>query len=246
MAKPPPGRQTSLDGFHLDTCRIRLLDFPPEGHPAGKEQISLKRFILITGIGCLLLAAIFGFLVGLQVEHARQAKAAVETRFPERPAPGAQLPEGHPPVPSAEEVEILKKAVSATPTNTTLMTELANKLYDCGRFSEAVVCYQRVMEQEPRNIAVMTDLGTALFYSGRADEAIAQYNRSLEIDPRHVEALHNLVIVYLQGKKDSRAASAAMDQLVAVDPQYPAIPQLQKMLALPAAKGTPNQRQRIF
>jgi Tfp pilus assembly protein PilF len=206
----------------------------------------LKNQTLIAGISCLLLGGIFGFFAGQQVERSRQQTAKTDAPTVAESPSNMQLPEGHPPIPAPAEVETLKKAVDAAPNNTAMVTELANKLYDSGKFQEAVDYYQRVMVMEPKNINVMTDLGTALFYSGKPNEAIAQFNRSLEINPRHVQALHNLVIVNWQGKKDLKAASAALERLEAIDPSDASIPSLRKMLTPGTAPTTANPRKRIF
>lgn len=197
----------------------------------------------------MVLGGLFGFLVGQQVERSRQTPARVESTTETGPVNPStpKLPEGHPPIPSPQEIETLKKTVEKAPRDLALLTELANKLYDGGHYGEAVEYYRRILTLEPGNLGVSTDLGTALFYSGKPDEAIAQFNQSLKIDPRHAQTLHNLVVVYLQGKNDLKAASEALDRLATVDPANPAIPTLRKML-IPGASnpGKSNPRQRIF
>jgi Flp pilus assembly protein TadD len=140
----------------------------------------------------------------------------------------------------------LKQAAQAAPNNTALLTQLANKLYDAGRFDEAVSYYEQVLALDPQNISVITDLGTAQFYLGRTDEAIARFQQSLQIDPRHVQTLHNLVVVYAQGKQDMIAAGDVLERLEAVDPANPSILQLRNMLKPGANQGKGNPRQRIF
>jgi Tfp pilus assembly protein PilF len=130
-----------------------------------------------------------------------------------------------------------------------MLTELANKLYDAGRY-QAVGYYQQAVQQS-NNVNVITDFGTALYYSGNPQEAIAQYNRSLEIDPRHIQSLHNLVIVNLQGKKDFAAATTALNRLKSIEPNNPTIPELERMINSGNSAGQPppsgsNPRQRIF
>ncbi len=165
--------------------------------------------------------------------------------------PTGGLPEGHPPLVTPSEIETLKKAVELTPKNAAMITELANKLYDAGRYQEAVGFYQQAVQLDPNNVNVMTDFGTALYYSGKPEEAIAQYNRSLEMDPRHIQSLHNLVIVNLQGKKDLAAATAALNRLKSIEPNNPSIPELERMISSGGSTGQPppsgnNPRQRIF
>jgi len=166
-------------------------------------------------------------------------------------APTGGLPEGHPPIVTQSDIETLKKAVGAAPQNIMMLTELANKLYDAGRYQEAIGYYQQAVQLDPNNANVITDYGTALYYSGKPEEAIAQYNRSLEIDPRHVQSLQNLVIVNLQGKKDIAAAATALNRLKGIEPNNPSIPELERMINSGNSAGPPpssgsNPRQRIF
>jgi len=145
----------------------------------------------------------------------------------------------------------LKKAVEGAPQNAALVTNLANKYYDAGRYQEAIHYYQTALALDENNVSVRTDLGTALFYSGRPDEAIGHYNRSLEVNPRHIPTLHNLVVVHLQGKKDVAAARAALDRLKSVDARDPSIVNLEAMMSQPDtarsnSQSGSNPRQRIF
>jgi len=209
----------------------------------------LKNQALIAGVICLLLGGLFGFLVGQQVERSKQPTAKVESASPEGLArPGnPQLPEGHPLIPSPQEIETLKKTVENAPQDTALLSQLANKLYDAGQFGEAAEYYRRILKLEPANIEVSTDLGTALFYTGKSEEAIAQFKHSLKLDPKHAQTLHNLVIVYWQGMKDLKAANEALERLAVVDPANPSLPTLRKMLTPSTSSGEKtNPRQRIF
>lgn len=197
-----------------------------------------------------------GYLLGAQMTWKEIRQAEVEHRHDAPgtapPASSGSLPEGHPPITTAADLETLKKAVEAAPQNAALVTDLANKYYDAGRYEEAIRYYQQALTLDPKNVSIITDLGTAHFYSGRPDEAIGYYNRSLQINPRHAQSLHNLVIVNLQGKKDVPAARAALDRLKGVDPHNPSIANLEDMLSQPgAAPGQSSQpdsnpRRRIF
>jgi tetratricopeptide (TPR) repeat protein len=210
----------------------------------------LSKQSYIVGTICLLLGGLAGYIAGVQTtlkqaNQLTQTQPAPQTAAPLSGDSGAALPEGHPPITTQEDFDTLKKAVEAAPANSSLIAELANKFYDAGRYNEAITYYQRALKLEPQSVNIITDLGTALFYSGKPDEALVEYNRSLQIDPRHVQSLHNMVIVYLQGKKDVKAAAEALARLKSVDPSNPSIPNLQAMLS---QGGTPaaNPRQRIF
>lgn len=210
----------------------------------------MKSKTFAVGAVCLLLGGLIGYISGTQIafrqikEIARPAGNQPDSSPPASPSQSA-VPEGHPTITTSADLETLKKAVDAAPNNLTLVTELANKLYDAARYEEAIPYYRRVLTLEPRNVSVSTDLGTALFYTGQPDAAIAQFNQSLQIDPRHAQTLHNLVIVNLQGKKDVNAAKEALDRLKNVDPNNPSIPNLQSMIS-PSGTSQANPRQTLF
>ena len=205
---------------------------------------------------CLILGGLIGYLLGVQVTSQEIRNSASNQTVNQTAAlpsgtPTGELPEGHPPIVTQSDIDTLKKALEAAPKNASMLTELANKLYDAGRYQEAIVYYQQAVPLDPNNVNVITDFGTALYYSGKPEEAIAQYNRSLEIDPHHIQSLHNLVIVNLQGKKDVAAATAALNRLKSIEPNNPSIPELEHMInsgnsvGQPPASGS-NPRQRIF
>ncbi|MGH9427811.1 MAG: tetratricopeptide repeat protein [Terriglobia bacterium] len=216
----------------------------------------MKKDNVWIGLIGLVVGGLIGYLVGAQSAWKERGRQVEEhTHESSNPPSGTSqpqgLPEGRAPVTTEADFETLKKAVERAPQNDALVTNLANKYYDAGRYEDAIRYYQRALTLDPGNISLMTDLGTAHFYAGRPDEAIGFYNRSLAIDPRHVQSLHNLVIVNLQGKKDPAAAKSALDQLKSVDPGNSSIANLARMIDEPVSKSGPSQpsantRQRIF
>lgn len=217
----------------------------------------MKKESVWVGLVGLVVGGLIGYLVGAQSawkERGPQADAHThESANPPSSSSQPQgLPEGHPPVTTEADFETLKAAVEQAPQNLALLTNLANKYYDAGRYEDSIRYYQRALVLDPKNVSLLTDLGTAHFYAGRPDEAIGFYNRSLAINPRHVQSLHNMVIVNLQGKKDPAAARAALDRLKSVDPRNTSLADLSRMIEEPASKTGPSQqpsgntRQRIF
>lgn len=239
----------------LDTLRARLLDFfrqPTSSCPDGikrKTGYILKRETIAVGAICLLLGGLIGYITGTQVAFKQIKEAAQSSNQQEFAVPSSttpsSIPETAPTVTTSADLEALKKALEAAPQNLSLLMGLANKLYDAGRYQDAIPYYRRALKLDPHNVNVSTDLGTALFYAGQPDAAIAQLNESLQIDPNHVQTLHNLVIVNLQGKKDVNAAKEALDRLKTIDPNNPSIPGLQGALS-PQGASQANPRQTLF
>ena len=217
----------------------------------------MKKESVWIGLIGLVVGGLIGYLVGAQSAWRERGRPVDEHTHESSNPPSATsqpqgLPEGHPPITTEADFDVLKAAVEQAPQNAALVTNLANKYYDAGRYEDAIRYYQRALALDSGNVGLMTDLGTAHFYAGRPDEAIGFYNRSLKIDPRHVQSLHNLVIVNLQGKKDPAAARAALERLKSVDPGNTSIADLARMIDEPASQTAPSQqpsgntRQRIF
>ncbi len=158
----------------------------------------------------------FGGAVGYVAGSRRQPSVTVTAVA----APPAVPASG---IPTVDESQIAayRNILASDPKNAVAATQLANLLYDAGRYAEAVPYYQQALAVQPANANVSTDLGTALFYSGRPDEALAAYDASLKIDPSHVQTLFNIGVVRLEGKKDPKGAVKAWERLIAISPSSP-------------------------
>lgn len=164
-------------------------------------------------IAGLLLGVFAGYLIGIQsLDRPTYASAT-----PVAPAPAASGGQGI----SEDEIRAYRNVVTSDPTNVRANVELANRLYDAGRYGEAVPYYQQAFALNPKDINVSTDLGTSLWYSGRADDALVQYDKSLAIDPKHAATLFNIGIVRRDGKQDFVGAIEAWERLVAASPNSP-------------------------
>lgn len=70
--------------------------------------------------------------------------------------------------------------------------ESANKLYEQGRYREAVTAYEGLAQSNPGNAAVLFNLGNAHFKSGQNGQAIAAYRKSQQFAPRDPDIRANL------------------------------------------------------
>lgn len=187
----------------------------------------------MTGIAGILLGLIAGYIIG--VGHGGVAPAASSS---------SSLPPDHPTTVVTEaDLKPWRDMLAADPKNARAAIELANRLYDAGRYAEAVPFYRQAFAVQPKDVNVSTDLATALYYSGDVDAALAQFDRSLAIDPSHAQTLFNIGIVRRDGKKDVKGAVAAWEKLLAVQPDYPDAARVRTMLSdLKAANQAPGTR----
>jgi tetratricopeptide (TPR) repeat protein len=180
----------------------------------------------VTGVAGMLFGIILGYTIG--VSRPGEGPLPVVAAAPAASAPAA--------VATDQDLQGYRNILASDPKNVRANAELANRLYDAGRYAEAIPHYQQAFAGDPKNVGVSTDLATALYYAGRADEALAQFDRSLAIDPTHGQTLFNLGIVRRDAKNDGKGAIDAWQRLLAAVPEYPEAGKVRTMIAELRAK----------
>lgn len=188
---------------------------------AGRHRDSITPLTAVTGIAGVLFGVIVGYMLGVSRPVAGSLPM---TAFAQAAAPAPALV-------NEQELQGWRNILTTDPKNVRANIELANRLYDGGRYAEALPYYQQAVALDPKNVGVSTDYGTALYYAGRADEALAQFDRSLSIDPKHGQTLFNVGIVKRDGRHDARGAIEAWERLLSTVPDYPDAPKVRSMIA---------------
>ncbi len=184
---------------------------------------------IVSGIAGVLFGVIAGYLIATQQGiGAAASPATTET---------TAAASSNAPAINEQELQAYRDILKADPKNVRAATELGNRLYDAGRYSEAIVYYRQAFALEPKNINVSTDLATAIWYTGDADGALAQFEKSLAIDPTHGQTLFNIGIVKSQGKNDYKGASLAWEKLLGANPGYPEGERVRRLLDEAKAKA---------
>lgn len=182
---------------------------------------------LVSGLA----GTLFGIIVGYLIATQQAIPGTTVTAAPgAAAAPAATAPAATGPAINEQELQAYRDILKNDPKNVRAATELGNRLYDAGRYPEAIVYYEQALALDPKNISVSTDLGTAIWYTGDADRAIAQFEKSLAIDPAHSQTLFNIGIVKSQGKNDHKGAAAAWEQLLASNPGYAEADRVRRLL----------------
>ena len=169
---------------------------------------------------------LFGIIVGYLIATQQGVSASVGA-----PAATTAVTQTSAPAVNEQELQAYRDILKADPKNLRAATELGNRLYDAGRYAEAVPYYQQAFALDPKNVGISTDLGTAIWYTGDADGALAQFDKSLAIEPTHGQTLFNLGIVKSQGKNDHKGAVQAWERLLASNPGYPDAERVRRMIA---------------
>ncbi len=107
-------------------------------------------------------------------------------------------------------------------TRLVLLLQVGAIYHRTHRFKEAAGYYQQAVALEPRNVAVRTKLAISLYRGGDVDGALAQLNQALTYDPKDANALFNVGMIRLEGKKDGKGAVAAWQRLLKSNPQLSA------------------------
>jgi tetratricopeptide (TPR) repeat protein len=191
---------------------------------------------------CLLLGGAIGYLLrGSEPAAVAPAQAAAATtgNLGQGQIPGfASIPgAGSSPelVDKAAQLEALKR----NPRDTETLAKIGNLYYDAQLYAKAIDYYQQALKITPSNADIRTDMGTAMFYLGDSDKALAEFEKSLAYKPNHANTLFNSGIVKWQGKKDTKGAISAWEQLLKTNPNYPERQKVEDLLtrAKEHAKG---------
>jgi cytochrome c-type biogenesis protein CcmH/NrfG len=190
---------------------------------ASRHRDSIAPLTAVTGIAGVLFGVIVGYMLGVSRTGAGSLPVAATAQASAAPQATALVTD--------QELQGWRNILATDPKNVRANVELANRLYDAGRYAEATPYYQQAFTLDPKNVGVSTDLGTALYYSGRSDDALAQFDRSLAIDPKHGQTLFNIGIVKRDGRKDPKGAIAAWERLLASVPDYPDAAKVRSLIA---------------
>ncbi|HTM26050.1 MAG TPA: tetratricopeptide repeat protein [Vicinamibacterales bacterium] len=189
----------------------------------GRHRDSVTPLTIVTGLAGVLFGVIVGYMLGVSQSGAGIVPIAAVASAAAAAPPAAS-------VVSEQELQAYRNVLASDPKNVRANVELGNRLYDAGRYAEAVPYYQQAFAVDSKNVSVSTDLATALYYAGRADDALAQFDKSLALDPRHAQTLYNLGIVKRDGKSDPKGAIAAWERLLTTVPDYPDAAKVRKMV----------------
>jgi cytochrome c-type biogenesis protein CcmH/NrfG len=187
----------------------------------GRHRDAISPLTLVTGVAGVLFGIIVGYMLG--VSQTGGGSTAVAAASAQTAAVPASVNE--------QELQQSRAALAADPRNLAANIDLANRLYDAGRYAEAVPFYQQAFSIDPTNVNVSTDFATALYYAGRVDEALTQFDRSLALDPKHGQTLFNLGIVKRDAKHDAAGAIATWQRLLTTVPGYPDAAKVRTMIA---------------
>ena len=175
--------------------------------------------------------AVISLVVGLAIGYLFRGS---QSQAPAQPSANAQptAPAGGMggKMPSLEEMkqmaekkaEPLLEKLKSDPNNKDLLVQVGNIYEATHRFKDAATFYGRALQVDPKNVVLRTQMASCLYYDGDVDGAITQLQQSLQDSPKDANSLFNLGMIKWRGKKDSKGAVAAWQQLLKSNPQLSA------------------------
>src|SRR5215470_5435294 len=121
----------------------------------GRHQDSVTPLTIVTGVAGVMFGIIVGYMLGVSqtgVAATPVAAASAQTAA----APSAI---------NEQELQAYRNVLASDPKNVRANVELGNRLYDAGRYADAIPYYQQAFALDSKNVSVSTDLATALYYS---------------------------------------------------------------------------------
>ena len=213
---------------------------------AGKPQTSWKaKQAYAMAVICLLVGLVAGYL--LRGSSSSTTTSSPVATQPDTIQPGTIPPvmkagtpaNGTHPMPTMEQMKQMADKMTAplieklktNPNDTKILIQIAGLYNKAHQFKDAADYYGKALRLDPKNVDTRNEMASCLYYTGDADGAIAQLQQSLKTDPGNVNALFNLGMVRWKGKKDSRGAIAAWQQLLKANPMLDRKPIVEQMIA---------------
>ena len=103
-----------------------------------------------------------------------------------------------------------------------MQANLANALFQAGRFAEAGERFRMMLEREPNNPALLNNYAVTLYRSGDTEAAVRMFRRALEINPDLKDARDGLAVAL--GQRPDPAAGGLPNRPVYAPRQEPALP----------------------
>ena len=205
---------------------------------------------MMAGI-CLILGAGLGYLV--HTPSAAIPTASTALVAPAQPAPtgmGGGAPSAQDMKRMAEkQVAPLLAELQQHPKDAELLAKIGRSYLAAQQFQSAQQYYEQSVALKPTP-EMLNEMSFVDYSLGDVDKAIATLNRAIKMDPKNSKLLFNLGMFEWHGKSDPKAAIAAWQTMLKVNPKDPKRAQVEQMIAqakqhLNIAPGTKTDKPAI-
>lgn len=142
-----------------------------------------------------------------------------------------------------KQAEPLLEKLKKDPGNSALLMQVGAIYHMTHQYRQAAVYYGEAVRVDPKNVAFRTKLASSLYRDGDIDGAIAELNRALSNDPKDANALFDLGMIRLEGKRDAKGAVAAWQLLLKSNPQLGASRKAAVHRLIAEATATPGNQE---
>lgn len=134
--------------------------------------------------------------------------------------------------------KLLERAHKLNPDDYDVLVSLGNISFDLGQIKKdeslnlrARELYRKAIEKNSGDANVRTSLGVSFLASMKPEpqKAIDELKTAVEIDPKNEKAVRYLAQAYIEAG-DKESAAKYLKELKEVDPENPAIPELEKKI----------------
>ncbi|SPF44412.1 putative Tetratricopeptide repeat protein [Candidatus Sulfotelmatobacter kueseliae] len=198
-------------------------------------------------VTCLLLGIAAGYFLHAPVEaRPNTMEAAVASNPPFAPA-SMQMPSAADLKRMADkQVAPLLEQLQKDPKDADLLAKIGSSYMAAQQFDSARQYYEQSVAVKPQ-ADVMNQLAFVYVKLGDLDKGIETLNQALTVDPKNPGILYNLGFYEWKGKADPKAAIAAWNTLLKVDPKNPKRAEVEQMMAqakkhLGIAPGTKTEK----
>ena len=172
-----------------------------------KEKIHGTMLVSTAVILCVATFAI-GFAGGLLVAN---HSAPVHVAAPQASAPAAV---------QKTDIQALREAAQADPSQASGWIRLGNACYDSGDADGAIDAYQKALVLDPDNADVITDMGSMYRMKGMPDKAVECYDRAVTVHPGHSNAIFNKGVTIMVDMEAPARALAFWRGILKMNPEF--------------------------
>ncbi len=123
----------------------------------------------------------------------------------------------------------LLEQLQKNPKDADLLAEIGRSYLMAQQFQSAQQYYEQSVAEKPKADA-LNELSFIYVKLGDVDKAIAALNQALTIDPKNPKVLFNLGYFEWKGRADPKAAIAAWEAFLKVDPNSPKRAEVEQMM----------------
>jgi tetratricopeptide (TPR) repeat protein len=102
---------------------------------------------------------------------------------------------------TAQAIKIVDEGLAKFPKDANLLVEKINTFLDGGKYTDALVFVNNLLDIEPKNEGALFIKGLAYDKLNKEDSVVYYYNKTIEVNPKYTNAYINLAAVYVNKAK---------------------------------------------